>query len=403
MATTASATSCSLVTTPPGSQACSTGSLRPSGDPFADLAYLCMGYHHEASRAARSRARIPTVALRGFPASRRLLEEYCRLAGIGEIPHWRFYLAFSFFRLAAILQGVYRRGLDGNASSREALSKRELVRVCAETGWRLLRIDTTHRSDMSGKVALITGSSRGIGRAIAEAFCGGRCARVVVSSRNRGRLRPGCVREFAPEVAEAVAVACNVSDRDAVDSLGEQCTAERLGPIDVLVGNAATNPYFGPLLEIEDRAWDKVMAYERAQQPVVVQPGDSGHGRTRRGRVILVSSIAAFKGDDVRARRLRGFEGGRDPARAQSRRGVGSGGSPGQRHRPRARANGIRSGLWEDDGRRRLANGSPRFVESASRRHRGRRRVPRFRCGRLCHRSMHRGRRRRDGCRSGRT
>ena len=45
--------------------------------------------------------------------------------------------AFSLFRFAAILQGVYRRGLEGNAASREALSKRDLVRGCAETGWRL--------------------------------------------------------------------------------------------------------------------------------------------------------------------------------------------------------------------------------------------------------------------------
>ena len=109
--------------------------LATLGDPFADLAYLCMGYHHEPP------GRPGLVALpgpgSGIPPEPELLAEYCCLAGIGEVPHWRFYLAFSFFRLAAILQGVYRRGLEGNAASREALSKRELVRVCAETGWRL--------------------------------------------------------------------------------------------------------------------------------------------------------------------------------------------------------------------------------------------------------------------------
>ncbi|MDD9981694.1 MAG: phosphotransferase family protein [Gammaproteobacteria bacterium] len=109
--------------------------LATLGDPFADLAYLCMGYHHEGPGRP---GLIPYPGdASGVPRESELLEEYCRLAGIGEIPHWRFYLAFSFFRLAAILQGVYRRGLDGNAASREALSKRELVRVCAETGWRL--------------------------------------------------------------------------------------------------------------------------------------------------------------------------------------------------------------------------------------------------------------------------
>ena len=111
--------------------------LATLGDPFADLAYLCMGYHHEPP------GRPGLVAYpgsgSGVPPESELLAEYCRLAGIDGIPHWHFYLAFSFFRLAAILQGVYRRGLEGNASSREALSKRDLVRVCAETGSRLLQ------------------------------------------------------------------------------------------------------------------------------------------------------------------------------------------------------------------------------------------------------------------------
>ena len=109
--------------------------LATLGDPFADLAYLCMGYHHEP-RGSPGLVAYPGSGS-GVPTEPELLAEYCRLAGVDEVPHWRFYLAFSFFRLAAILQGVYRRGLEGNASSREALSKRDLVRVCAETGWRL--------------------------------------------------------------------------------------------------------------------------------------------------------------------------------------------------------------------------------------------------------------------------
>ena len=109
--------------------------LATLGDPFADLAYLCMGYHHEPPGLPGLVAYPGSES--GVPAESDLLAEYCRLAGVDEVPHWSFYLAFSYFRLAAILQGVYRRGLEGNASSREALSKRDLVRVCAETGWRL--------------------------------------------------------------------------------------------------------------------------------------------------------------------------------------------------------------------------------------------------------------------------
>ena len=110
--------------------------------------------------------------------------------------------------------------------------------------------------DMSGKVALITGSSRGIGRAIAEAFAQAG-AKVAISSRNQDAC-DRVARTIRSGGAEVVALACNVADRDAVDSLVSG-VAERLGPIDVLVGNAATNPHFGPLLEIEDRTWNKVM------------------------------------------------------------------------------------------------------------------------------------------------
>ena len=111
--------------------------LATLGDPYADLAYLCMGYHHDEPERP---GLVPYPgSASGVPPESELLDDYCRRAGIGEVPHWRFYLAFSFFRLAAILQGVYRRGLEGNASSREALSKRDLVRVCAETGWRILQ------------------------------------------------------------------------------------------------------------------------------------------------------------------------------------------------------------------------------------------------------------------------
>ena len=109
--------------------------LATLGDPFADLAYLCMGYHYGAPGQPGLASYAGGAS--GIPREPELLDDYCRHAGIGEVPHWRFYLSFSFFRLAAILQGVYRRGLDGNASSREALSKRDLVRVCAETGWKL--------------------------------------------------------------------------------------------------------------------------------------------------------------------------------------------------------------------------------------------------------------------------
>ena len=148
--------------------------------------------------------------------------------------------------------------------------------------------------DMNGKVALITGSSRGIGRAIAEAFAAAG-ARVVVSSRRQDACER-VVRVLRSRGAEAVAIAGNVSDRDAIDAVVAGA-AERLGPIDVLVGNAATNPYFGPLLDIEDRAWDKVMGTNVLSNLWLCNRVIPGMAERGGGAVILVSSIAALKGD----------------------------------------------------------------------------------------------------------
>lgn len=155
---------------------------------------------------------------------------------------------------------------------------------------------TSASFDMTGKVALITGSSRGIGRAIAEAFAEAG-ARVVVSSRNQGACEQ-VARELRSRGAEAVAIACNVSGRDAIDAVVTD-TVERLGPIDVLVGNAATNPWFGPLLDIEDRAWDKVMGTNVRSNLWLCSRVIPGMAERGGGAVILVSSIAAFKGDAV--------------------------------------------------------------------------------------------------------
>jgi aminoglycoside phosphotransferase (APT) family kinase protein len=64
---------------------------------------------------------------------------YCRHAGRGEIENWTFYLVLSLFRLAAIIQGVYYRGLQGNASSPEALLRRDLTRQLSIRAWHLVQ------------------------------------------------------------------------------------------------------------------------------------------------------------------------------------------------------------------------------------------------------------------------
>ncbi len=147
--------------------------------------------------------------------------------------------------------------------------------------------------DLSGKVAAITGSSRGIGRAIAEAMAA-QGAKVVVSSR-----KPEACDDVANGIresgGEAAVIPCNISHLEQLDGFVEKAK-DHFGQIDILVCNAAVNPYFGSLAELPESAYDKVMSTNVKSNlwlcnkviPDMAERGD--------GVVIIVSSIAAFGG-----------------------------------------------------------------------------------------------------------
>jgi aminoglycoside phosphotransferase (APT) family kinase protein len=92
--------------------------LSTSGHPFADIAYQCMQWRLPHASGFRGLGGIDRAAL-GLPSEEAYVAAYCRRRGLNSIGNWTFFLAFSFFRLAAICQGVYRRALDGNASNPE--------------------------------------------------------------------------------------------------------------------------------------------------------------------------------------------------------------------------------------------------------------------------------------------
>lgn len=114
--------------------------LATLGHPFADLAYYCMALRLPRQGEMRGLQGEDLQAL-NIPDEKTLVARYCAKRGIDDIQHWPFYLAFSFLRLAAILQGVYKRGLDGNASSARAQRMGELVRPLAEMGLDITRSD----------------------------------------------------------------------------------------------------------------------------------------------------------------------------------------------------------------------------------------------------------------------
>ena len=111
--------------------------LSTLGHPLGDLAYSCGAYHYNMPGN-------PSLvgicgAKTGIPTESEFVEEYCRRIGREGIPNWNFYMAFAFFRLASILQGVYKRGLMGTASSTRALERGSLTRSISDLAWSFIK------------------------------------------------------------------------------------------------------------------------------------------------------------------------------------------------------------------------------------------------------------------------
>lgn len=110
--------------------------LSTLGDPLADLAYNCLPWHMPDARRGDLRANDP--AQTGIPAEADYLAAYAARTGRADMGDWTFYLVLSLFRLGAIAQGVYKRGLDGNATSSAALQRRDVCRNLSQIAWGLI-------------------------------------------------------------------------------------------------------------------------------------------------------------------------------------------------------------------------------------------------------------------------
>ncbi|WP_066549471.1 MULTISPECIES: SDR family NAD(P)-dependent oxidoreductase [unclassified Sphingomonas] len=156
----------------------------------------------------------------------------------------------------------------------------------------------THLFDLTGKVAIITGSSRGIGKASAEALAA-HGAKVVISSRNQDACDTVAADLNAKHgEGSAIAVAASLSHKAALANLVDQ-TRAAFGRIDVLVCNAASNPYYGPLAGIEDEQFRKILDNNILANHWLIQLVAPEMIERRDGSIVIVSSIGGLRGDGM--------------------------------------------------------------------------------------------------------
>ncbi|HWU94141.1 MAG TPA: SDR family oxidoreductase [Sphingomonas sp.] len=152
--------------------------------------------------------------------------------------------------------------------------------------------------DLTGKVAIVTGSSRGIGKASAEALADAG-AKVVISSRKQDACD-----EVAAEInarhgeGTALAVAASISDKAALKHLVAE-TRRVFGRVDVLVCNAASNPYYGPLEGIADDQFRKILDNNILSNHWLIQMVAPEMRERREGSIVIVSSIGGLRGSPV--------------------------------------------------------------------------------------------------------
>ncbi|MFV3075601.1 SDR family NAD(P)-dependent oxidoreductase [Niveispirillum fermenti] len=152
--------------------------------------------------------------------------------------------------------------------------------------------------DLGGKTAIITGSSRGIGRAIAEELAA-QGAKVVISSRKQDACEEVAAAINARHGAgTAIALAASISSKSALEEMFVSAR-EQLGPIDILVCNAASNPYYGSMDGISDEQFRKILDNNVLANHWLIQLALPDMRAKKDGAIVVISSIGGLKGSDT--------------------------------------------------------------------------------------------------------
>ncbi|MBL8549102.1 MAG: SDR family oxidoreductase [Hyphomonadaceae bacterium] len=152
--------------------------------------------------------------------------------------------------------------------------------------------------DLSGKTAIVTGSSRGIGKAIAHALAA-HGANVVVSSRKADACE-AARDEINADVKRkaAISVPANIASKEALQSLVDE-TMRAFGQVDILVCNAASNPYFGPMAGISDDQFIKILQNNIVSNHWLINMVAPQMRARRDGAIVIISSIGGLRGSPV--------------------------------------------------------------------------------------------------------
>lgn len=151
--------------------------------------------------------------------------------------------------------------------------------------------------DLSGKTAIITGSSRGIGKAIAERMAE-HGANVVISSRKQEACDAVAAEISTAYPGRAVAIAANISDKAGLQHLVDE-TRRAFGQVDILVCNAASNPYYGPQEGIADEQFQKILTNNIVANHWLIAMVAPEMRARKDGAIVIISSIGGLRGTPV--------------------------------------------------------------------------------------------------------